>query len=105
MCWLRVSPNDPNAEFSHHKPIDRHVVSCHGNSEITDCVATQVDPLRGSLGPSMYIEEQCVCERAYTVMDPNGQLLRFGYPEFEAKWLNPDGTMSKQVRCIPRSSC
>lgn len=101
-----VSSDDPYAEFSYWKPVDRDVVSCHRNSErSSDCVATQLDPLRGRLAPSMYIEEQCLCSRQYTGATVTGTQKQFGYPQIEASWLNSNGAMSDQVRCIACSLC
>jgi hypothetical protein len=82
-----VSPDDPNAEYSHYKPVNREV------SE------TQIDPLRGFLVPSMYKEEQCLCGRQYTATTTSGQFKRFGHESTEASWINSDEEMSEQVRC------
>lgn len=95
-----VSPDDPNAEYSHWKPYDREVLSCHGRSGSPDCKSTQTDPLRGSLGPPMYVEEQCLCARAYTATTTTGEQKKFGYDASEAAWLDTDETMTDQVRYV-----
>ena len=94
-----VSPEDPHTQYSHYKPIDREVLTCHGSRLSTDCDPTQTDPLRGPQAPSMYVEEQCLCAREYTAETTSGKLQRYGYVTSEAAWLSRDGGMTDQVRC------
>jgi hypothetical protein len=80
-----VSPDDPNTEYSHYKPVDREVLT------------SQADPLRGSLGPTAFVEEQCLCSRQYTATTTTGALKRFGGVSSEATWLNSNEEMNEQV--------
>ena len=68
------------------------MVSCKTNGECPDAdevgLWTQVDPLRGSLGPRMFVPEQCICNSRYTAQATSGQLRRYGYENTEREWVN-----------------